>query len=566
MMLDIEKIKAEAGASTFKKAEQLLAKHKVAVKSRDNHLIIARVSGQFVYQVRLELDHGLINKAQCNCPAFSYQSICKHCVATALAYNSKDDQHLEVEDDEQKIRTFLLNQPPAQLVDQLMGFVLDDPTKYQRLMFQIEAATKTYAKADLKKLLTKALPMKSIWENDQVYSYFQQAEEVFQVFFKHAKELPAQEYFALLHLAFTRLDKATERVDDSAGYRFNLVEQLSAQLKATFRQLDWNDKKKAQWVVDNILEPLEMDTSSTADYLDTDSLNMAFIKCCQDEVDQIELPTDFAKRERSWQLHRLIQPLLDKAIHSGDVHQQAKLLAIRASDSSDLIDISKMYLANDDEFNAEDWLIKAQKLPANSHDIKEIRLQQIQVDVALGKKEQAWDLAWQCFIENPGYQSYLQLERHILLTGSFDPEYLSKVEAVLLNKPTKQTNAFHAYHSDAALEFYLHQDNLTAAANWANNNDADQYLLAKLALRLVDNQPKQAIVFCQRSVSHMVNLGNNQVYAEAISYLNKFTSLWNDKSQEVSLLKILIKDLNTKFKAKLNFIKLLNDQFSQYLA
>lgn len=564
-MLDIAAIKVDAGATVFKKGEQLLAKNKVAVKSRADQLIIAKVSGQFVYQVKLVIDNAIISKAQCNCPAFSYQSICKHCVATALAFNLKVDQLLEVQDDEQKIRAFLLNKTPEQLVEQLMAFVLDDPTKYKRLLFQVESTTKTYSKGDLKKLVTKALPMKSIWQYDEVYAYFQQAEELLNVFFEHASQLPTQDYFALLTVAFARFDKALERVDDSAGYRFSVVEQLSEQLIATFIQLSWNDNKKARWVIENILEPFDAHTDSTADYLTTDSLKAEFLKCCQEEVEQFALPTDFSNRERSWQLHRLIQPLLEAAVTNNDVHQQAKLLAKQASDISDLLKISQLYLEHDDEFNAEDWLIRAQRLPASAHEIKQTHHQQIRVDVALGKKEQAWGVAWQCFIESPGFQSYLQLEQHILLTGAFNPEYLVKVEAVLLNKSVTQVNTLHQYHSDAALEFYLHQQQLEKAANWANGHDVDAYLLAKLALCVIDKEPKQAIVFCQRSVSHIVKASNNQGYAEAMSYLSKFTALWNEKSQELSLLKLLLQDLQRKFKAKRNFVKLISDQFGEYL-
>ncbi|NQZ32858.1 MAG: SWIM zinc finger family protein [Oceanospirillaceae bacterium] len=562
VILDIEEVKAQASDTIFKKGEQLLAKNKVAVKSRDIHSIIAKVSGQFVYQVKLEIDNALITNAQCSCPAFSYQSICKHCVATALAFNAKDDQCLEVEDDEQKIRRFLLNKTPEQLVEQLMDFVLEDPAKYKRLLFQVEAATKIYSSSELKKLVTKALPLKNIWQYDEVLAYFQQAEAVLQVFYEHASQLPTQEYFSLLNIAFTRFDKALERVDDSAGYRFNIVEQLSEQLKDTFGQLDWSDKKKAQWIVDNIFDPFEMSITSSADFLVTDSLNAAFLECCQAEVELIEVPADFSKREHNWRLSSLIQPLLNQAVNNGDVHKQAKLLAIQATDIKDLIEISKLYLEHDDEFNAEDWLLKANKLPARSHEKKELQQLQIRVDVALGKKEQAWVIAWQCFITEPSFQGYLQLERHILLTGSFDPDYLSKVEQGLLKKPGKQGNA---YHSDAALEYYLHHNHLAKAAHWANSHEVDCYLLMKLALRIVDSEPKQAIVFCQRSISHMVILGTNQVYAEAISYLSKFVTLWNDRAQEQGLLKILIKDLYLKFKAKRNFIKLLDEQFSEYL-
>jgi len=555
-MLNIEALRAETSATIFKKGEQLLASNKVAVKSRDTDIIVAKVSGQLVYQVTLEIIDDSIHRAQCSCPAFAYQSLCKHCVATALAFNQPDEQCFAVEDDEEKMRTFLLKKTPAELVDQLMGFVLDDPAKYKRLLFQIESASKTYTSNDLKKLLTKALPMRDVWDYHKVYDYFQHAEQVLAVFFEHATALPSAEYFALLDKAATRLDKALQRVDDSAGYRLAIVEQLAEQSKAVFAQLDWSDKKKVQWVIDNILLSYDFNTSSSVEYLATDELRVAFLKGCQREVDKIEIPADITQRELDWRLFRLNQPLLEAAISKGDVHQQAKVLAKGACCLEDLIKISKLYLDNDDEFSAQDWLLKAQKLPAKGHEIRVLQLQQIRVDAALGNNQQAWDLAWQCFRQQPNFQSYLQLEQHIALTGNFASKYLSQVEESLLTT---------ARNSTAALEFYLHHNRLDDAAKWAMSNDVDYNLSAKLSLRLVADTPKQAIIFCQRSISDLLQASNNQVYAEAISYLTKFVAAWTDQSQDDNLLKILIKDLQGKFRAKRNFVKLLDEKFADYL-
>ena len=556
-MLDIEVISAETGTTIFNKGEQLLIKKKVAVKSRNENCITAKVSGQSVYQVKLDIAGDKIIRASCTCPAIGYQQFCKHCVATALAFNLQDDQCFEVEDDEHKIRVYLLQKTPEQLVDQLMDFVIDDPVKYKRLLFQIESMSKTYASGDLKKLLTKALPIRDVWEYDKVYDYFQHAEEVLAVFFEHAVKLPVSEYFALLEKASARLDKALLRVDDSGGYRFALVELLAEQSKATFAQLDWSDQKKVKWVIGNVLISYDFNTTGYLEYLLTEELRATFLKVCQSEVDKIEVAVAIIERAQNWHLYLLIQPLLEDAVSKGDVHKQAKLLAKNASSLNDLIKISELYLNNDDEFSAQDWLLKAQKLPANDNEKRALQLQQIKVDSALGNRQQAWDMAWQCFTQQPNFHSYLQLEQHIELTGSFDTDYLSKVEEQLLKTGRK--------HSAVALEFYLHQQRLDDAAKWAMSNDVDYNLLAKLSLRLIDEAPKQAIIFCQRSISDLVRVGHNQKYAQAISYLTKFVTQWTDNSQDDNLLKILLKDLRRKFETKRSFVKLLDENFADYL-
>jgi len=557
-MLDIEVISAETGKTIYNKGEQLLIKKKVAVKSRNENCITAKVSGQSVYQVKLEIVADKIVRASCTCPAMSFQQFCKHCVATALAFNQPDDQCFEVEDDERKIRTHLLQKTPEQLVDQLMDFILDDPVKYKRLLFQIESADKTYAIGDLSKLLIKALPMRDVGEYDKVYDYFQNAEEVLAVFFEHAAKLPTAEFFVLLNKAAARLDKVLQRVDDSAGYRFALVERLAEHTKDTFAQLDWSDQKKSKWVIENVLISYDFNTTAYLEYLSAEELRVTFLKVCQSEVDKIEVPVAIIEREQNWHLYLLIQPLLEDAVSKGDVHKQAKLLAKCASSLSDLIKISELYLNNDDEFSAQDWLLKAQKLPANDNEKRALQLQQIKVDSALGNRHQAWDMAWQCFTQQPNFHSYLQLEQHIELTGSFDTDYLSKVEELLLKIGRK--------HSAIALEFYLHQQRLGDAAKWAMSNDVDYNLLAKLSLRLIDEAPKQAIIFCQRSISDLVQGSNNHMHAQAISYLTKFVTQWTAKAQDDNLLTILLKDLRGKFAAKRNFVKLLDANFADYLS
>jgi len=556
-MLDIEAISAETGATIFKKGEQLLINKKVAVKSRNENSMTAKVSGQSVYRVKLEIADDKIVRASCTCPAISYQEFCKHCVATALAFNQQDDQCFAVEDDEHKIRVHLLQKTPEQLVDQLMDFVLDDPVKYKRLLFQIESMSKSYASGDLSKLLIKALPMRDVGEYDKVYDYFQNAEEVLAVFFEHAVKLPVSEYFALIDKVSARLDKALQRVDDSAGHRFALVELLAEQSKAMFAQLDWSDQKKAKWVIENVVIGYDFNTTAYHEYLSTQELRVTFLKVCQGEVDKIEVPVAIIEREQNWHLYQLIQPLLEDAVSKGDVHKQAKLLAKSASSLSDLVKISELYLINDDEFNAQDWLLKAQKLPARDNEKRELQLQQIKVDSALGNRQQAWDMAWQCFTQQPNFQSYLQLEQHIELTGSFDVDYLKKVEEYLLKTGRK--------HSAVVLEFYLHHQRLDDAAKWAMSNDVDYNLLAKLSLRLIDETPKQAIIFCQRSISDLVQVSNNHRNTKAISYLTKFVTQWIDNSQGDNLLKILLKDLRGKFDTKRNFVKLLDANFADYL-
>ena len=83
-LINIEQIVAMAGETTFAKGILLAKAGSVHQLTWQDNSVSARVTGSHEYQVRLHLEGGTI-ACSCSCPAATYQVMCKHAVATAIA-------------------------------------------------------------------------------------------------------------------------------------------------------------------------------------------------------------------------------------------------------------------------------------------------------------------------------------------------------------------------------------------------------------------------------------------------------------------------------------------------
>ncbi|WP_429022338.1 SWIM zinc finger family protein [Aeromonas allosaccharophila] len=84
-LIDIAELKAQSGDASFAKGVKLASQGAVQQLAQDGETITARVQGSHLYRVRLECGRTMVS--HCNCPAADYQTLCKHGVATALAFN-----------------------------------------------------------------------------------------------------------------------------------------------------------------------------------------------------------------------------------------------------------------------------------------------------------------------------------------------------------------------------------------------------------------------------------------------------------------------------------------------
>ena len=151
-----------------------------------------------------------------------------------------------------QLSEFLQQQAPEQVAQWLLETISAD--KRLQKQWQIKLLLASGNPSDYKKLLTQALPKKdlrvtpNLWR--KVDLYFAEAEVLFELAFAQLDDnsLSDEQQFTWLLQAFERLNIVLQGIDDSGGYRLELVEQLTHRLVHCFHQLPWSPAQKASWL------------------------------------------------------------------------------------------------------------------------------------------------------------------------------------------------------------------------------------------------------------------------------------------------------------------------------
>ena len=147
---------------------------------------------------------------------------------------------------------FLQQQTPEQVATWLVETISAD--KGLQKQWKIKLLLASGNASDYKKMLTQALPKKDLLVTPNLWRkvglYFADAEALFELAFAQLDDnsLSDEQQFTWLLQAFERLNTVLQGIDDSGGYRLELVEQLTARLVQCFHQLPWSPAQKANWL------------------------------------------------------------------------------------------------------------------------------------------------------------------------------------------------------------------------------------------------------------------------------------------------------------------------------
>ena len=159
-----------------------------------------------------------------------------------------------------QLNEFLQQQAPEQVATWLVETISAD--KGLQKQWKIKLLLASGNASDYKKLLTQALPKKDLLVTPNLWRkvglYFADAEALFELAFAQLDDnslngplngqLSGEQQFTWLMQAFERLNTVLQGIDDSGGYRLELVEQLTARLVECFHQLPWSPAQKANWL------------------------------------------------------------------------------------------------------------------------------------------------------------------------------------------------------------------------------------------------------------------------------------------------------------------------------
>ncbi|MFT7006418.1 MAG: putative Zn finger protein [Colwellia sp.] len=453
----------------------------------------------------------------------------------------------------------------AELTEIVMSYVNasdNETSKWQLAMLNEQSGVSGLSVANIKKLITKALPATEVFEWHEVGAYFDHSDEMFAAIFIAIDKLPVDKQWQLILHALVRLNKVLEQIDDSGGFRFGIEGQLNKRLSALFNLQSWSDDEKSQWIFEHYKTwKYDIFPAVPEDFTLSDKVNTLFLSLCDSEVKHcIQSGVNLSDFKGRWALQRLTAPLIAQAEQTNDWREQSRLMEITATKADDFIKISQHSINNNDQLNAERWLKKAYQQATTPHEKKSCQQYDVILRTALKEYNKAWQLAWQLFNDNPSFNDYKKLESLQHIIGVIDPHFVEKSAQLLAHCYAENSYGGIAINADALLDFYLYHQELDKARLWALSHKAALSTLRNLADLIIASHPQDAVDLYYRVIMVIIDRKKNSAYQEAtdlLLHLFKIVSTGDNV-----LLTVMVGNIIKHHKAKRNMMKLLKEHFA----
>lgn len=568
-----EILKELGGAAAFIRGEQYFSAGAVDRLRATGDKITARVEGTEIYQVELRgKDDGEL-AYDCTCPRAADGYFCKHCVAVGLAWlaerggageRSVKSSKRARRDPWRDIRDYLITQGPEALIDLLLEVAQRDDRLYRSLLLKAQRSggDGNVAKA-FRRAIDDATHIHEFIGWREVGTFAGNIDEVVDSFAELFKPDTAGTLVELAEYAIERLENSLEQIDDSDGEIGAIVRRLGElHLKAcTMARPEPTGLAERLFRFDMTLPFIlwSFDVATYAAPLGKTGLRR-YRELAEAEWRKVK-PRD-AKDGYDARRFRITRIMEQLAEASGNVEE---LVAIKARDLSSgyrYLDIAETWARARQPDKALDWAERGLKaFPERPDD----RLRDFLVAAYLkrGRNDEALQLTWIQLEERPGLEHYKKLQQVAAKLGLWPAQRnraLSLIAEVIARAATA-TNKWKpkpsAPDQSLRLEIALWEQDLDAAWAAAHEGACNRNLLIALAGKLESSRAGDAISLYRRVVPAIVEQTNNAAYAEAISLIRKVARLMKAQG-EMRQLSDYLAELRVQFKAKRNFIKLLD--------
>ena len=555
-LINIEQIVAMAGETTFAKGILLAKAGSVHQLTWQENSASARVTGSHEYQVSLHLDDGAI-ASSCSCPAATYQTMCKHAVATAITLMAQSEQST-AKSEQQRLYDFFSQQEKEALITLLLEEIGRDVRRWQHWLQRAERSDQPVTQASLAKQIDEALPEESLWEWREVADYFDEAEVQFKAIWEALESLPVETQWALVEHALSRLNLVIQQIDDSGGHRFGIEGELTSRLPKLFRQLPWSEQQQADWLFEHLLErPLDL-FPSLSDFGDA-CHNPSLLVRCEQALARQQSPGDDWKSR--WQHQRYAEPLIAAARARDDWRSELAIESRLAQTVRDWLALCQLCLDHQEPLDGEYWLAKARQQANDPKEHRHCDRMEIQLCEQLNDKPRAWALANRLFEQQPSFEEYQNLSQLQQRLGWIDEGLLQRVETALKAAHQPTGRVLINYQRDALLWFYLDQGREDEACDWVKEHKVGAEALLTLADRVLQRRPLDALSYHFRVAATTVEQTNNGAYQQAVAQLQRLQrALPADDAVRASFFERL-NSLAREHKRKRNFIQLVDSHF-----
>lgn len=567
-ILQLQKL---AGRRTFDKGEMLYFQEAVHRFTRNQLIVTAIVQEIQEFTVKLSIVEGQY-EGSCNCSDSEGFDFCKHCVAVALTDISREAEleALQEGDEIQRITGYIESMSEAEAKATLLKQITSDIDKTEQWVLFADVRNGKINKKALTDIINKALPLREVWRQNRVKTYFETAIEKFNRLISILHKLPTDPAFELTQTALLRYNKALGKIKDDKGYRLK-VEVTLVQAFATFTsELNWTPQRKVSFLMSLYHQPFS-NFSLPSIYkrfvqkypklIELFIEKLVNLECQFEQTDTSSIQIDKTVDDT----HVLI--LTDLALYyaesGSEVSTENKLKLIKckhqlATNLTEYIELAELCVSLGCKEIARKYIAEIESHTLNYRQESKLLTLSANTQEQVEDIDASLDLHWSAYelsLEVNDFQAVLSLLEASDNKSEADVQHwFEKAQALLIGRLEDTDN------QDTLFELYLACDKKDIAITEAQDVILSNPLLHKISKLGIEMQPDLGFVLYRRLIRTYPKNTDTQGYETAITLLKELKSGLKSKKQHQSF-DFLISELIFDFKQKRKFIALLQGQF-----
>lgn len=583
-----------AGERSFARGEDYTRRGYVHDLASEGDGLTARVTGTEEYYVEICPGEGEL-QTTCTCPLGADDIFCKHCVAVGLTWLAnpnaakaqKGKRPAQKPVTMQEVQDFLEQQDKSTLIQWIIARTQRDQDWRQQLLLKVASQrSQGLNLTTFRRALRDAVSIRGLIEWNEVSDYADGINSVLDSIRDLFNDHP-QAVIELSEYAIPLIETALNSVDDSNGKVGDILED--------FQELHFEACKLASpdpTALADYLFQSEMDSGfgSFSNAVETyapilGDEGLAHYRERAEEMWQ-EFPA-LTSRDTSewnykrWKLQRILEAL---AKTTGDLEDVVAIKRRDLSSSSTYLEIAQLYLQDGQGDLALEWSesgLKAFALPDAS--LRDFVIEEYH---CRGRIEEAMKLIWQAFTQSVALPSYQKLKTqtervnqwrtwrdkalaHIRQQLEPPPQPPTATQSSRSRKSAQVRSAasypawspLGRFPRDRSLlvEIFLWEGEDDLAWQEAQAGGCSKQLWLRLAESRQQNHPEDALPIYHQEIEPLIQQTNNTAYANAVSFLQKVHGLMLRLDRQAEF-NALVAHLRQTYKAKRNFIALLNQQ------
>jgi uncharacterized Zn finger protein len=559
--------------------------------------VTAQVSGTEEYDVELWVEEGRL-QATCTCPLGVDDIFCKHCVAVGLtclnnpsaAKAQQESRPAQKPVTMEEVQHFLERQEKPTLIQWIIDRTRQDDSWKQQLMLKVASSRpQGIDLTPFRRALRDAIAIRGFIEWDEVSNYADGIRDVLGSIEDLLEEHP-QTVIELCEYAIPLVESAMNSVDDSSSDLGMVLDD--------FQTLHYNACELAQpdpITLAGYLFQAEMDSGfgsfSNAAETYASILGEAGLSHYRELAESMweEFPPLSPQDSGKWNYKRSqLQHILETLAKTrGDIEAVVAIKRQNLSTSRTYLEIAQIYLQDGQPDRALEWAESGlQAFPRPDPNLRDLVIEEYH---RRGRIEDAMELVWQAFTQSVSLYTYQKLKTqaeranqwatwrdralaHIRqqLEPAKPPSPPDKVAQTSRSAKTAQMRrvasspawnplGMSARDRSLLVEIFLWEGEDDLAWQEAQAGSCSKQLWLSLAERRQHTHPEDALPIYQQEIEPLIQQTNNTAYANAVSFLRKVHDLMVRLDRQTEF-HALVDQLRRTYKAKRNFIALLNQQ------